>query len=650
VSFPLLAGLIIIQALAQDSVKHHVQPDDRFPVELTADLREDQDGSALLEALDWVRLHPYDLNGISLPELLSIPCVTPAGARAILDFRDKGGRFDSAGELLTMPGGSESLYRALSPYVSIRRKSAAAVRTVSLRTRAVQQTQAGGTTPGSPLKFSSRLLLEEYKGLEAGTLFAKGAGERTEDAFISAYARMTNIGCVREILAGDYELESGEGLIFWRGPTAAGSLWRVRPGEGPAVVPHRSSDETRFLRGLAVAFSAGERLSGTLFFSDRSYGASLDSAGEATGFFRGEYASVASLAKKDALRERLAGVQAGYNINGIIRAGFTAYRAMLDRWFSPADRMRLSGNRVDAGSLDVSGRFGALALSGEYALIKGGAHALLGALTLAPGTDEMMTIRCRDYQPSYDNPHASGEGENGETRNERGVAAGLRIHPFPGTTIACHVDAFEHPWPTALVPIPRRGTELTLTSETGLPHGGRISVRYSRKCSYETDAATDAWGRDVKSAGKSDENCLRCEISRRTGDAARFSTMIEYTGVRASPGDVVRGVLLGGDLTLTMLSQLSLDAGFSLFRTDGYGARLYEYEPGLPGLASVPPLYGHGMRWYVRVRLSPAEWGDITARYAQTVRESSVTAAEPFRDIPGDALGQVSVQADLRFP
>jgi hypothetical protein len=624
--------------------------DDRFPLELTGDLREDQDGSALMDALDWIRLHPYDLNSISLAELISIPCVTLSGARAILDYRRDGGTFGSSGDLLTMRGGSESLYRALAPYVCVRRKSASPGRILSLRTRAVQQTPAAGATPGSPLRLSSRLVLEDYRGLEAGALFAKGAGERAEDALVSAYARMANIGCVSGILAGDYEIESGQGLIFWRGPSAAGSLWSVRPGEGLAVVPHRSSDETRFLRGLAVTFSADERWSGTVFCSDRTYGANVDTTGEATAFFRGEYATVSSIAKKDMLRERLAGVHAGYNSPGALSAGCTAYRSYFDRRFSPADRMRFSGDMVDAVSLDMGGRFGGISFAGEYALMKGGAHALLWTVTLASGRDGTLMIRCRDYQPGYDNPHSSGEGDNGETRNERGVAAGLRLRPLPGLIVACHADAFEHPWPTALSPIPRRGTEMTVTGEARLPHGGGISVRYSRKCSYDAAAAKDAWGRDVKSGGEADEDHLRCEISGRRGEIAGFATSMEYAGVRRSAGDVVHGVLLGGDVTFSPLSSLSLDARFSLFRTDGYDARLYDFEHGLPGAASVPPLYGHGARWYIRLRWSPGEWGELTARYAETVREPSVSSAGPFREIPGDAPAQISIQSDIRFP
>ncbi|HEX7574655.1 MAG TPA: hypothetical protein VF514_16330, partial [Bacteroidota bacterium] len=464
-AFPPLLTLILLPALMQDTVASRTDFDERFPIELTGELTDDLEGSALMEALDWRRLHPFDLNSVTLVELLSIPCVTLSGAQAVLALRENGGRFRSPAELLTIGGGGERLYRALIPFVCAGGNSScgSARRRVMYRARAIEDTPSDPLTPGSPLRVSSRLVVESPGGVEAGALFAKGAGERTEDAFLSGYAVVRGLGCVTDLLAGDFELEAGQGLVLWRGPTAVRNTWSLRPGEGLAIVPHRSSDESRFLRGLAIAASVNGslkgRLTGALFLSSRSYGANVDSGGEATGFFRGEYSTAGNAAKKDALREHLIGVRAEYAQTGVFTAGCTMYRASFDRSFTPADRMRFSGNHIEAGGADVSGRFGALSLSGECAFMTGGAHALASCMTLVSVSGQMLMIRFRDYQPAYDNLHASGEGDNGETRNERGVSAVLRLIPSRGIRLQCYVDAFEHPWPYTRTSIPRRGIE-----------------------------------------------------------------------------------------------------------------------------------------------------------------------------------------------
>jgi hypothetical protein len=518
------------------------------------------------------------------------------------------------------------------------------------RARALEDTPSDPSTPGSPLRVSSRIVVEDPGGLEAGALFAKGAGERTDDAFISGYAVVRGLGCITDVLAGDYELESGQGLVLWRGPTAVRNTWSLRPGQGLAIAPHRSSDESRFLRGLAIAASVKGRLKGALFFSDRSYGANVDSGGEATGFFRGEYATAASVGKKDALRERLIGVRAEYSSPGVFTAGWTIYRASFDRSFTPADRMRFSGNDMEAFGADVSGKFGILSLSGECAFTNGGAHALAWNMTLASDAGQMLMIRCRDYQPAYDNLHASGEGDNGETRNERGASAALRLLPSPEFRLECYVDAFEHPWPDTRTPIPRRGIEMTFSGETVIPSGATLAVRISRKSSYNQAAAEDLWGRAVRSAGRTEEGRYRCEVSCRAGKSLTFSTVMEYAGASEAGGDVLHGVLLGGDISFTPFQRVSFDTRFSLFHTDGYDARLYDYESGLPGQLSLPPLYGHGLRWYIRLRCRPALWADIAIRYAATVKDASVSSTEPYRETPAACAAQIGVQADIRLP
>jgi hypothetical protein len=652
VAFPFLFGMIALPLLMQDTVARSEEFDDRFPVELTGELAADAEGSALMEALDWIRMHPYDLNTMTLEELLSIPCVTLSGAQAVLAFRGNGGNFRSPEQLLRIGEGGTRLYGALVPFVCVsgRSRGGSARHRVSFRVRAIEETPADPLTPGSPLRVSSRLVLEEYRGLEAGALFSKGSGERTQDAFISGYALMRGLGCVTEVLAGDYEVESGQGLVFWRGPTAVRSVWSLRPGTGLAIAPHRSSDESRYLRGLAIAVSLKEKWRGTLFVSDRAYGASVDSGGEATGFFRGEYSTFASTARKDALRERLIGIRGEYSCTGVITAGCTIYRSFFDRSFTPVDRMRFSGNHVEAGGVDVSGKFGILSLAGEYALMNRGAHAFLWSLSLFSAGNQMLMIRWREYQPDYDNPHASGEGDNGETRNERGISAALRLIPCSGSGVECYVDAFDHPWPSARTGIPRRGVALALSAQTRIASGGTFSVRFSRKISYDQVISNDPWGRDVKNGGRTEEYRYRCEVSHHTGIGLEFSSVLEYAGALDAGGDVQHGILLGGDMIVTCIASVSLETRFSLFHTDGYGSRLYDYESGLPGLLSLPPLYGHGLRWYVRLRWSPAQWADVAIRYAATIRDGSVSATAPFYESPAMSAAQIGVQTDIRLP
>jgi hypothetical protein len=44
-----------------------------------------------------------------------------------------------------------------------------------------------------------------------------------------------------------------------------------------------------------------------------------------------------------------------------------------------------------------------------------------------------------------------------------------------------------------------------------------------------------------------------------------------------------------------------------------------------------------------------AAWADLTIRYAQTLKETSVEGP-PLREIPATSAAQVALQADIRMP
>jgi hypothetical protein len=67
-----IAGFLFLHAFLQDTSALTADYDVRFPVELTGEIADDADGTALMEALDWIRLHPYDLNRHTVGEALSI--------------------------------------------------------------------------------------------------------------------------------------------------------------------------------------------------------------------------------------------------------------------------------------------------------------------------------------------------------------------------------------------------------------------------------------------------------------------------------------------------------------------------------------------------------------------------------------------------
>lgn len=63
--------------------------------------------------------HPIDLNTATVKELEQVPGVGPTTAKAIVDFRAKGGHFRRVTDLLVIRGISEAKLKKMRPFVTV---------------------------------------------------------------------------------------------------------------------------------------------------------------------------------------------------------------------------------------------------------------------------------------------------------------------------------------------------------------------------------------------------------------------------------------------------------------------------------------------------------------------------------------------------
>jgi len=63
--------------------------------------------------------HPIDLNAANEKELEELPGVGPTTAKAIIDFREKSGRFKRVEDLLVIRGISEAKLKKMRPYLVV---------------------------------------------------------------------------------------------------------------------------------------------------------------------------------------------------------------------------------------------------------------------------------------------------------------------------------------------------------------------------------------------------------------------------------------------------------------------------------------------------------------------------------------------------
>lgn len=622
-----------------DTLEPEEPIDVRFPVELLWDLGEDAEGAAFMDALDWMRGHPLDLNRASAADLLAIPRVTTAGAAAVLSFREGGGRFRAVEDLRSLPGGGEMLYEALRPFVAVAPRGAGALRTRDL---IVQRAPGDAQAIGPNLEVLTRLALESRSGIEVGAALSRRGGERMADALVSAYASVTGGSLLTRVIAGDFDVESGGGVALWRGPAAAGVSRPVEIAGTTRLTPHRGPDRGHYLRGLAASFSCFDGLQGALFVSNRSYAATVDSSGDASAFFAGTYSTPASASKNNALHELLAGFALECPMPGGVSAGVTGYASRFDRTFVPSEPGRLRGNSADACGVHISWSGERAGVLGEWGVIQGGARALTWSAAMPLPGGESAELRYCDFPPGFDNPHAAADGELGESRNLRSVSALLRFGGRRTSGTEWRIIALERPAPTRASPIPRRSLEVTAIWKFAPPAGGLVTLRSSLRRSYDCSSGSDSMGRSAAFGGEASEHRMIACVSSPPASGVTLAERCEIVRVTSHGSGVLAGVLLGVELSARVPLRGVLEGRFSLFRTDGYAARLYDREEAVPGVLSAPPLYGRGTRWHVSLRVHPAPGFELICRYAATAADRT----------PGDGLvtphdaGEFALQLD----
>jgi hypothetical protein len=91
-----------------------------------------------------------------------------------------------------------------------------------------------------------------------------------------------------------------------------------------------------------------------------------------------------------------------------------------------------------------------------------------------------------------------------------------------------------------------------------------------------------------------------------------------YARDRGSERERSSSDLLRLDFAARVGKAVSLKSGLQTFTVGSYGARLYQYEPGVPYYPAIEMLKSDGLRWYSVLSFDVSPLGKLAAKYAIT--------------------------------
>ena len=618
---------------------------------------EEQGWTESLEELAVIHANPLDINTATREQLLQIPFLSERQVEDIQTyiFLHRGMR--SLSELMAISSIDYITRRNLSLFfyadpVVFQRKDTLNLKTIfkeshhELLTRldiplyyrkGYSYSPSSGGYNGNPLYHKIKYHMTSLKHVDLGVQAEKDQGEpfrgnRGWDSY-GGYFMLRDIGCLRTVIAGDYRMGFGEGLVVNSGFSTGKSSLMGRPAQG--IRAKRGTDEVNYFRGVATTFKF-KSLSFSAWFSRRRHDASLNDDGSVkTILTSGLHRTNAELQKKNNLIGNLVGGNLLWLHKGI-HLGATGYFQRFHRNLSPGDALYRAiyprGKNFGVAGVNYGYTHPWFSVAGETAFSsENRGWATLNRVSWKASPNYTLSGSYRFYSYQYYSFYASALCENSDIQNESGAMLRLDATPVGGLTLMVYADFFYNPWPRYSMTRSSKGQEFTTNMEYSWNRHNKIAARYQLK-------------RKEKSDRMQLHNRLRLQYARQFGEYWTLQSMLNLHTV-----DGTAGYAFSGRVRYRQ-SQGQVSAMLSYFHAPNYDARIYAYEPMLTEMFRYPSIYGCGYRLAVAAQYRL--WKERIALellYGMTRYTDRDVQSSGMQEIRSPWKNDISVQVRLRI-
>lgn len=617
-------------------------------VEMIMSFSDDYDPAVMLEELADLKESPVNINSGNEKEISRLFFLSEFQVKVLADHVRKNGAVATIYELALLPAFDRNTVMLMAPYISLsptpgKNDSHYSRTTVTATTTTV-------ISPGDRETEGARSLL---KLRHEGSIISYGITAENDPGepftfrnapgadFLSGYIMYQGKKLTDRIIAGDFSLKTGEGLVF---SSTRMNSWLSSPSfmaGRSSSVPYASTEENCFFRGISITF--GDMNAGAILFGSSNmidarpvYDENSNITGVSNLVSGGIHISQSQTEARNSLTENITGFHFTTG-SDMIRGGVTSALT----WFSlpfrpdttrPEDMHAFTGKRLLNLSADLKAGTGSVLFFAEAALSVPGSWAATAGLRAKPSDRITFNIITRHFSPDYHAFHSGAFMAGSGSGNETGLTASLYLEAARHLFITAAADHYLIPWPRYRSSAPSYGHRSEIKGEY-LPDDN-ITLRFSYASSsreYDVTSVTGTASSEMLTK-KHLSFMFNCDLTA----GLRITTRASASFV--SPSDE-KGYLLCQDLSYSFRRiPLRLWCRYALFSGSGYNSRLYAYENDLLSSFSVPAFYGEMIRSFVMISWRPFEKTEVRLKYALT------NSAEEFStDLKHEVKGQIRV-------
>lgn len=591
----------------------------------------DEDGwEEAYEILSMMAETPQNINEVTLEDLRQVPLLSENHAAAIIHYRSLYGELRTMAELSLI----ESLDRPrlillnalfyAQPVGSNNKKSGGEKHNKLLLTLNIPTYERAGykdgTYNGGPLSHSLRYTYSNKHfqaaftaAQDAGEPFFSGTNKKGWD-FYTGFVRMKDVGLLKNLVAGHYQMTLGTGLILNNGyRMSRTSLLTTSPSSVAVLRGHASKQESNYMQGVAATVALpgktlGRMMSLTAFVSYRPLDATMafkadEDSGEntvTTILTTGYHRTDSEIARRNSTYQMSLGGSLSLNIQSFRFALNVLHVAMRDslKPFNGQEYRRYypTGKSFTLGSLSYAYLKPRLELSGETAISptaegadgQGGvALATMNSIRWKICKEWTVFALQRYYGYRFQSPVGKSFGDVSNVQNETGVYVGVSTVAIPRLSLSAYVDCAYHPWYRYGYNGASRSWDTYMNAiYTRGSFVGTLRYRYREQTVSENGSVLPTYSDDCKG-----QHTLRSTLKYSHG---KWTTMTQLHGTYV-PTTKDWGYLLAQGAGYEV-AWLSVWASLAYFHTSAYASRLYLSDRNLTYCSTSSMLYGRGLR------------------------------------------------------
>jgi hypothetical protein len=471
--------------------------------------------------------------------------------------------------------------------------------------------------------------------------------------FTSWHVAAEDVGLLENVIIGDFRVSYGQGLTLWNGGAFGKSSNVIDSAikNDPGIRPYTSYQETNGFRGIAATVGGKLQLSG--FYSARKQTAS--ETGEGSFRFPGSsglHRTANELSRRHNLEQVTFGGRLRYQFSrGII--GISGYQNTFDgvitKGTQPYQLFGFEGNRHSTFGADIRLNAGPAILFGEAARSENGSFGgITGTEFSMPGGTD-LALAYRNYAGDFQSIFGSGFGEQSSPQNETGFYTGIRQQLGNRLTLNAYIDFFRTHVPRFRNSRPTFGSDW-LTRMDFEPLDTFSIYLQVRAKSWEQEFDTvDSFGHETVLMGEETRFNARLHMEYFVHEKIRLRTRLDLVQYTETHSDASIGYLIYQDVRFTPSARLTLDARISVFETDDFNSRVFQFENDLLYVMSNAMLFDQGQRSYVVIRFQPTEYVTMRIKAATTLYENRQSIGSGLDMISGRRKTDVGFQVQIKL-